>query len=65
MEDVLNISEAFTEGDPDGNGKNDTYGMAMTSYLWDPIMGVSGFMAGYEAYPNIWIKDKSGSDKLH
>ncbi|WP_321573847.1 extracellular solute-binding protein [Paenibacillus sp. P13VS] len=61
MEDVLNISEAFTEGDPDGNGKNDTYGMAMTSYLWDPVMGISGFMAGYEAYPNIWIKDKKGN----
>ncbi|WP_336781866.1 extracellular solute-binding protein [Paenibacillus illinoisensis] len=61
MEDVLNISEAFTKGDPDGNGKNDTYGMAMTSYLWDPVMGVSGFMAGYEAYPNIWIKDKKGN----
>ncbi|WP_337031201.1 extracellular solute-binding protein [Paenibacillus illinoisensis] len=61
IEDVLNISEAFTEGDPDGNGKSDTYGMAMTSYLWDPVMGVSGFMAGYEAYPNIWIKDKKGN----
>lgn len=61
MEDVLNISEAFTKGDPDGNGQNDTYGMAMTSYLWDPVMGVSGFMAGYEAYPNIWIKDKKGN----
>lgn len=61
IEDVLNISEAFTKRDPDGNGKNDTYGMAMTSYLWDPVMGVSGFMAGYEAYPNIWIKDKKGN----
>ena len=61
MEDVLKISKAFTERDPDGNGKQDTYGMAMTSYLWDPVMGVSGFMAGYGAYPNIWIKDKQGN----
>ncbi|UPK47404.1 extracellular solute-binding protein [Paenibacillus pabuli] len=61
MEDVLKISKALTERDPDGNGKQDTYGMAMTSYLWDPVMGVSGFMAGYGAYPNIWIKDKQGN----
>jgi len=61
MEDVLQISKAFTEGDPDGNGKQDTYGLAMTSYLWDPVMGVSGFMAGYGAYPNIWVKDKGGN----
>lgn len=61
MEDILQISKAFTEGDPNGNGKQDTYGLAMTSYLWDPVMGVSGFMAGYGAYPNIWVKDKDGN----
>ncbi|MDR9746130.1 extracellular solute-binding protein [Paenibacillus taichungensis] len=61
MEDVLQISKAFTEGDPDGNGEQDTYGLAMTSYLWDPVMGVSGFMAGYGAHPNIWIKGKEGN----
>lgn len=61
MEDVLRISKAFTEEDPDGNGKQDTYGLALTSYLWDPVMGASGFMAGYGAFPNIWIKDKEGN----
>lgn len=60
IEDVLKLSEAFTSMDPDGNGKQDTYGLALTSYLWDPVMGVSGFMAGYGAFPNIWIKNQEG-----
>lgn len=60
MEDVLEISKAFTKLDPDGNGKKDSYGLALTSYLWDPVMGVSGFMAGYGAFPNIWIRNQEG-----
>lgn len=60
MDDVLAISKAFTERDPDRNGRRDTYGLALTKYLWDPVMGLTGFMAGYNAYPGIWIKDKSG-----
>ncbi|WDQ31093.1 extracellular solute-binding protein [Paenibacillus marchantiae] len=60
MEDVLEISKAFTQEDPDGNGQQDTYGLALTNHLWDPVMGVAGLMAGYGAYPNIWIKDPHG-----
>lgn len=32
VEDMYNLLYAFTYDDPDGNGKNDTYGMEMTSY---------------------------------
>ena len=32
VDDVYNMLYAFTYDDPDGNGKNDTYGMEMTSY---------------------------------
>ncbi|OMF94928.1 ABC transporter substrate-binding protein [Paenibacillus sp. FSL R7-0337] len=60
MAEVLAISKAFTQQDPDGNGKHDTYGLAATKYLWDPVMGLTGFMAGYGAYPGIWLKDKTG-----
>lgn len=31
-DDVYKMLKAFTDGDPDGNGKNDTYGMEMCSY---------------------------------
>ncbi|WP_338551914.1 extracellular solute-binding protein [Paenibacillus sp. KS-LC4] len=60
MDDVLAISKAFTENDPDQNGINDTFGLAVTQYLFDPVMSLTGFMAGYKAYPNIWMKDASG-----
>lgn len=63
MNDLLEISKAFTEGDPDANGQQDTYGLAVTQYLWNPVMGLTGFMAGYEAYPTIWIKDKDSNLK--
>ena len=60
MEDLLRISKAFTDNDPDGNGEQDTYGLAVSQYLWDPAKGLTGFMAGFHAFPNMWIKDKSG-----
>ncbi len=60
MADVLAISKAFTENDPDGNGKQDTFGLGVTKDLWGGAMGLEGFMAGYDAYPNIWVEDASG-----
>lgn len=60
MNDVLAISKAFAELDPDQNGEDDTYGLAVTSYLWDPVAGLTGFMAGYGAYPQLWLRDSSG-----
>ena len=60
MADVLAISKAFTENDPDGNGKKDTFGLGVTKDLWGGAMGLEGFMAGYDAYPNIWVEDASG-----
>lgn len=60
MDELLHIVKAFTENDPDHNNKNDTYGFALTKYLWDPVMGLTGFMAGYNAFPKMWIEDDSG-----
>ncbi|PWW07227.1 carbohydrate ABC transporter substrate-binding protein (CUT1 family) [Paenibacillus cellulosilyticus] len=60
MDDLLKISKAFTHNDPDGNGSNDTFGLAITQYLWDPIMGMTDFVAGYDAFPNIWIEATNG-----
>ncbi|MBO9599247.1 MAG: extracellular solute-binding protein [Cohnella sp.] len=60
MEELLAISKAFTEDDPDRNGKKDTFGLAMSNYLWDPVAGIMDFMAGYEAYPRLWLKDSNG-----
>lgn len=60
MDDVLAISKAFAERDPDGNNQKDTFGLAITKDLWGSAMGLEGFMAGYGAYPNIWLEDSSG-----
>ncbi len=60
MADVLAISKAFTEQDPDGNNKKDTYGLGVNKGLWGGSTGLEGFMAGFKAYPNIWIEDSSG-----
>lgn len=60
MNDLLEISKAFTERDPDGNGLDDTYGFALTRSLLAPLMGISGLLAGYEAYPTMWLEDKDG-----
>jgi len=61
-EDVKKIAEAFTTRDPDGNGKPDTYGLAVTRELWSMAgsPGLEGFFNSYHAYPTIWIEDESG-----
>ena len=60
LDDVLAISRAFTHDDPDGDGLSNTYGLAVTQSLWDPAMGVGGFMAAFGAFPNMWIEDETG-----
>lgn len=56
MADVLEISRRFTEEDPDGNGVNDTIGLASTKSIWGSIAGLQGFFNGYHAYPSIWYE---------
>jgi putative aldouronate transport system substrate-binding protein len=60
MDDLLRIAEAFTTQDPDGNGRDDTYGLPVTKDLYSGCMGLEGFFAGYHAYPNMWVKNGSG-----
>ncbi len=59
MADVLEISRRFTEDDPDGNGVDDTIGLAATKGIWGAIAGLQGFFNGYHAYPGIWF-DQGG-----
>lgn len=60
MEELLNVIEAFTNDDPDGNGIDDTYGLPITKDLYGGAMGLEGFFAGYGAFPNMWIEDSTG-----
>lgn len=60
MADVRAISQAFSEHDPNGTSLDDTFGFAVTKKLWGGFAGLEGFMAGFNAYPNIWIEDAEG-----
>ncbi len=60
LADVQAISDAFTNKDPDGNQKADTFGLALTKDLGSGFGGFEGLLNGYHAYYNTWIKDASG-----
>ncbi|OMC72495.1 ABC transporter substrate-binding protein [Paenibacillus sp. FSL H7-0326] len=66
MDDVFKIMDAFVNQDPDGNGKKDTFGMAMDKDLYGFFDGLEGFFNSYNAYPRQqgkanWVKDDDGS----
>ncbi len=56
FEDYYNVLKAFTLNDPDGNGKNDTYGMVVgyTEYDMAGLWGAYGAKRGF-------VKDASGN----
>lgn len=56
MEELIKVSEAFTTQDPDGNGVDDTYGIAVMKNLYGGVMALDGFFAGFHAYPNFWME---------
>ncbi|SEM61705.1 putative aldouronate transport system substrate-binding protein [Paenibacillus sp. cl141a] len=66
MDELEQIARAFVQQDPDQNGKNDTYGIAMQKNLFFWGFDLRGFFNGFGAYPSIgdnqsaWIKDDSG-----
>ncbi|MCD9020610.1 extracellular solute-binding protein [Cohnella silvisoli] len=61
MDELVAIAKAFTNQDPDRNGRDDTVGLLLQKSLWGGFAGtLEGFFNGFHAYPNIWIKDSSG-----
>lgn len=70
VEDLKTVAKAFVEGDPDGNGQNDTIGIAgpaiggklyanflasgNNNYGFDPIFGA------FQSYPGYWVPDENG-----
>ena len=61
MDDVLALARAFTSQDPDGNGQNDTYGLALNKDLWGMFASLEGFFNGFGAYPNMWVETADGT----
>jgi len=60
LQDVFAIAEAFTFDDPDGNGKDDTFGIGLEKYLFGGLFDADGIANGFHAYPKIWIEDDNG-----
>lgn len=55
LEDLYNMAVAFTNNDPDGNGKNDTYGFALDGWSGQWTMMMMWF-----GVPNTWGLDGNG-----
>lgn len=60
MDELCEVAKAFSEQDPDKNGKDDTIGIALYKELYAGFGGAAGLMNGYNAYPKMWTKDESG-----
>ena len=62
LEDLEAIMEAFKTQDPDGNGVDDTYAIAMNASsqnAWQWTLG-NAFFNMFNAYPNAWYENSKG-----
>ncbi|QGQ99584.1 extracellular solute-binding protein [Paenibacillus psychroresistens] len=61
MNDILAISDAFTNKDPDGNNKKDSFGLGLNKDIYTGgLYDLTGFLEGYHAYRNLWLKGADG-----
>ena len=58
ISELLEYMQALVTGDPDGNGKDDTYGMLMTKGIWEQINPICW---AFKAYPTTWFEADDGS----
>lgn len=59
VDELMEVIEQFTTGDPDGNGENDTYGIGVAGSpnLFNGNFGsMKGFFDAYGAHPTIWYE---------
>lgn len=63
LADLEKVMDAFTNQDPDGNGKKDTYGLAIGFKNWlNTWMSDAGWIFGmYGTQPNQWNKAADGT----
>jgi len=57
-DEIVQVADAFAKQDPDGNQKNDTYGIMATFLMFDGygLGSLDGLAAAYGAYPGKWIE---------
>jgi len=55
MDELVEVARAFTRDDPDGNGQDDTYGLALNGKEgFAMLSGMQAFFEGYGAVPGHW-----------
>jgi putative aldouronate transport system substrate-binding protein len=57
IDDIIDLLYAFSEDDPDGNGEDDTYGLAAAAGFLGGGMPLEVFFACYESYPQLWVEE--------
>jgi putative aldouronate transport system substrate-binding protein len=55
-EELVEVIKAFTFKDPDGNGQNDTYGLALSNELTNVTLQYEGIFEMFGAYMNSWVE---------
>ncbi|MGG1550232.1 extracellular solute-binding protein [Paenibacillus ferrarius] len=64
-EELYNVAKAFTEQDPDGNGKKDTFGLTGSKFAaFEPIWGAYG-IAYAGGVPSLYVKDNKMVNALY
>jgi len=60
MDELLELIRAFTYDDPDRNGVNDTYGLALNQGLSSWNYDATGFFNGFGGMLKAWVKGDDG-----
>ena len=61
IDELVALIKAFTEDDPDGNGQDDTYGIAMNNTIYSGgLNDMTGFFESFGVNPNGWIEGADG-----
>ncbi|MFS0613103.1 extracellular solute-binding protein [Bacillus subtilis] len=60
LEELETAAQAFVDQDPDGNGKDDTYGLALHKDLISWGYDARGLFYTMGAYPKTWVKGEDG-----
>ncbi len=55
-EDLISMATAFAKQDPDGNKKDDTFGLVIGNQPYENYMEIRGFANSYGAYPTTWFE---------
>lgn len=60
FDDLLKVADAFTNQDPDDDGKDDTIGFAFCNSIFSAAGDMAAIFNSFRAYPNQWYTNSDG-----